>query len=69
MTGIPPSHLTGLLPAASPASSRSPPLPRVVFGLGGGMPFFPALQPPLPLRLIETHTYRSGVAFLRYQVS
>ena len=35
--------------------------------LGAGTPFFPELDAPLPLRLLETHTFRSGVTFLRYE--
>ncbi len=35
--------------------------------LGGGTPFFPALDDPINLRLIETHTFGSGVVYLRYQ--
>jgi len=35
--------------------------------LGSGTPFFPALDNPLKLRLVETHTFDSGVVYLRYQ--
>jgi dihydrofolate reductase len=35
--------------------------------LGSGTPFFPALADPLKLRLVETHTFGSGVVYLRYQ--
>lgn len=35
--------------------------------LGGGTPFFPALDDPIKLRLVETHTFGSGVVYLRYQ--
>jgi dihydrofolate reductase len=35
--------------------------------LGGGTPFFPALNKPINLRLIETRTFGSGVVYLRYQ--
>jgi len=35
--------------------------------LGGGTPFFPALDSQLNLKLVETHTFGSGVVFLRYQ--
>ena len=34
--------------------------------LGAGTPFFPAGQQPFDLRLLETHTFRSGVVYLRY---
>jgi len=35
--------------------------------LGGGTPFFQALDNPINLRLIETRTFGSGVVYLRYQ--
>lgn len=35
--------------------------------LGSGTPFFPALDSPIKLRLVETHTFKSGVVYLRYQ--
>jgi len=35
--------------------------------LGGGTPFFPALDDPIKLRLVETHTFGSGVVYLSYQ--
>jgi dihydrofolate reductase len=35
--------------------------------LGAGTPFFPPLDSPLPLRLIETRTFRSGVVYLGYE--
>ncbi len=35
--------------------------------LGYGLPFFPALDKPVNLRLIETRTFGSGVVYLRYQ--
>ena len=35
--------------------------------LGQGMPFFPALDDPINLRLIETRKFGSGVVYLRYQ--
>jgi dihydrofolate reductase len=35
--------------------------------LGGGTPFFPALDSAISLRLVETRTFASGVAYLRYQ--
>jgi dihydrofolate reductase len=34
--------------------------------LGGGTPFFPALDSQLNLKLVETHTFGSGVVLLRY---
>jgi dihydrofolate reductase len=33
---------------------------------GGGTPFFPELAKTVPLRLIETRTFGSGVVYLRY---
>jgi dihydrofolate reductase len=36
--------------------------------LGSGRPFFPAVDNPLKLRLVETHTFGSGVVYLRYQL-
>ncbi|HYT78532.1 MAG TPA: dihydrofolate reductase family protein [Actinomycetota bacterium] len=35
--------------------------------LGGGTPFFPALDNTINLRLVETRTFGSGVVYLRYQ--
>ncbi|MCC7353301.1 MAG: dihydrofolate reductase [Anaerolineae bacterium] len=35
--------------------------------LGAGTPFFPALDKRINLRLVETHTFGSGVVYLRYQ--
>jgi dihydrofolate reductase len=35
--------------------------------LGSGTPFFPALQKPMTLRLMETRRFRSGVVYLRYE--
>jgi len=35
--------------------------------LGAGTPMFPALDAATQLRLVETHLFRSGVVFLRYQ--
>ena len=35
--------------------------------LGGGTPFFPALEDRIRLRLAETRTFGSGVVYLRYQ--
>jgi dihydrofolate reductase len=35
--------------------------------LGGGTPFFPALEKPLNLELIESRTFGSRVVYLRYQ--
>lgn len=37
------------------------------FVLGSGKPFFPELERPIPLRLIETRTFGSGVVYLRYE--
>lgn len=35
--------------------------------LGGGKPMFAELDTPLQLRLIETHTFSSGVVWMRYE--
>jgi dihydrofolate reductase len=35
--------------------------------LGAGTPFFPPLDSPIRLRLIETRTFRSGVVYLGYE--
>ncbi len=35
--------------------------------LGSGTPMFPALDNPINLRLVETHTFGSGVIYLCYQ--
>jgi dihydrofolate reductase len=35
--------------------------------LGAGTPFFSPLDSPIPLRLVETRTFRSGVVYLGYQ--
>jgi dihydrofolate reductase len=35
--------------------------------LGGGTPMFRALDHKINLQLVETHTFQSGVIFLRYQ--
>lgn len=35
--------------------------------LGAGTPMFPALDEDIQLRLAETHTFHSGVVYLRYQ--
>jgi len=35
--------------------------------VGGGKPYFPALDRSVPLRLLETRTFRSGTIYLRYQ--
>lgn len=35
--------------------------------LGSGTPFFPALDHPIELEFVETHTFGSGVVYLRYQ--
>ena len=34
--------------------------------IGGGTPFFPATESPIPLRLTDSHTFSSGVIYLRY---
>ncbi|HEX5590065.1 MAG TPA: dihydrofolate reductase family protein [Candidatus Limnocylindrales bacterium] len=34
--------------------------------LGAGTPFFPPLDDPIELRLLETRTFQSGVVYLRY---
>ena len=34
--------------------------------LGGGTPFFPGLEKPIGLRLIETHRFASGATYLGY---
>jgi dihydrofolate reductase len=36
--------------------------------LGAGTPFFTALDDRVPLRLLETRTFGSGVVYLRYEV-
>ena len=35
--------------------------------LGGGTPFFPALDARIPLRLAESRTFGSGVVYVRYE--
>jgi dihydrofolate reductase len=35
--------------------------------LGGGTPFFPALNKPIDLRFIESRLFASGVVYLRYR--
>ena len=35
--------------------------------LGAGTPFFPALDDRIGLNLLETRTFGSGVAYLRYE--
>jgi dihydrofolate reductase len=35
--------------------------------LGSGTPFFPALDNPINLRLVETRTFGSGVIYLHYR--
>ena len=37
--------------------------------LGGGTPFFPPLDHPLNLKLVETRTFSSGVVYLRYRAA
>ena len=34
--------------------------------LGAGTPFFPPLERPIGLELLETHTFTSGAVYLRY---
>ena len=35
--------------------------------LGGGKPYFPALERPVNVRLVETRTFLGGVVLLRYE--
>jgi dihydrofolate reductase len=35
--------------------------------LGNGTPFFPEMDKPIPLRLVESRTFGSGVVYLHYQ--
>jgi Dihydrofolate reductase len=35
--------------------------------LGSGTPLFPSGRPPMPLRLIDTHRFSSGVVLLHYE--
>jgi len=35
--------------------------------LGAGTPFFPSLEAPVALRLVETRTFESGVVYLAYR--
>lgn len=37
--------------------------------LGSGIPFFPALDQPINLQLVEKRLFQSGVVYLRYQRS
>jgi dihydrofolate reductase len=37
--------------------------------LGGGTPFFPPLDDPIDLELLETRTFGSNVQYLRYAAS
>jgi dihydrofolate reductase len=37
--------------------------------LGEGTPFFPTLQKPINLQLMETRTFGSGVVYLRYETN
>jgi dihydrofolate reductase len=37
--------------------------------LGGGLPFFPDLERPAGLRLIETKTFESGLVYLGYEAT
>lgn len=34
--------------------------------IGGGTPYFPKGEPPIPLRLTDTHRFSSGVVMLEY---
>jgi len=34
--------------------------------IGSGTPFFPPLEEPMSLRMVETRTFRSGVVYVRY---
>lgn len=34
--------------------------------LGAGLPFFPQLDAPIPLRQVDHHTFRSGVTYLAF---
>ena len=49
------------------------PLPKVVFSttllVGGGIPFFPRRERRVDLELVETRTFSSRVAYLRYRVA
>lgn len=36
--------------------------------LGGGKPMFGPLDNPINLRLVETHTFNSGIVLLKYQI-
>ena len=35
--------------------------------INGGKPYFPVVDHPVPLRLLETHTFHCGALYLRYQ--
>jgi len=37
--------------------------------LGGGLPFFPDMDRPLGLRLVETRTFASGATYLGYEAA
>ena len=37
--------------------------------LGGGTPFFPSLDAPIPVKLVEQRAFHSGVTYLRYAAS
>jgi hypothetical protein len=37
--------------------------------LGGGTPFFPKLDAPIRLRLLETRKFESGVSLLGFQAA
>jgi hypothetical protein len=36
--------------------------------LGAGTPFFPPLEQAVPMTLLETRTFGSGVTYLRYVI-
>jgi dihydrofolate reductase len=37
--------------------------------VGGGTPFFPALETPINLELVETRTFGSRVLYMRYRLA
>jgi dihydrofolate reductase len=37
--------------------------------VGGGLPFFPDLERPIGLRLVETRTFESGATYLGYEAT
>ncbi len=46
---------------------RIPPLFVHPVILGAGRPYFPALDKPIGMTLLETRSFDSGVVFLRYE--